>query len=320
MLRLVLGDHGPGDLSEIQIQLNATSYLSLVAFTLLYYDFCLTFPREVSRYWGTRLTGPTFLFYLNRYASVFGTAPVIVQYFWTSENPSKFKVCPVFQTYHQAAALIAQTVVGAMLVARTYALYGKSFPVLVLMLLVAFGALGFGAWSLVSAKQLPTFPDGIHPLIGCGTNLSMEVAHRLGHAWMGMLAFDCMIFILTVRKAYQNRETSGEGRGGLVPTLVRDGALYFFLMGMANSGNIMSLMFAGPYLRGVGTTITNVLSSVLITRLMLNLRDPKLISSAESTVFHDMDISTVEPYYGTGVSWADNWEAGCIRHSDEIPL
>ncbi|KAF7349433.1 hypothetical protein MSAN_01733200 [Mycena sanguinolenta] len=302
--------------AEIQIQLNVHDYISLVAFTLLYYDFCLTIPREVSRYWGTRLTWPTFLFYLNRYASISGTAPVIVEYFLDLAQ-SKSAV-----TYHQVAAIIAQIVVGAMLVTRTYALYGQSPMVLVFMLLVASGALGFGAWSLVYTKQLPTSPQNIYPLIGCGTNLSMHVAYRLGHAWMGMLVFDCMIFILTARKACQNRQTSGERRGGLVPTLLRDGALYFFLMGMANSGNIISFMFAGPYLRGVGTTVTNVLSSILITRLMLNLRDPKLIAAAESTVFPDMDITTFEPYYGTGVSAVDNSEPdnGWIRHSNEGPL
>jgi len=309
--------------SEIQLQLNISAYLALIAFTVLYYDFFLTFPLEISRYWGTRLSWPTFLFYFNRYGSVLGTVPVVVEFFWTSASPTKSKYCPALQTYHQIFAIISQLVVGAMLVTRTYALYRKSRVVLVFMLCVAFGAFGFGAWGLVTAKKLPGSLDQIHPLVGCATHLPKKMASRLGHAWMGMLPFDCMIFILTVRKAWKTAETSASRRGGLVSTLVRDGALYFLLMGVANSGNILSFMFAGPYIRGVGTTITNVLSSVLMTRFMLNLRNPKLVSSTpysvtESTSFHDM-VTTVEPYYGTDFSWTDDRRLS-FRYSNKTSL
>ncbi|KAF7350298.1 hypothetical protein MVEN_01333800 [Mycena venus] len=314
--------------SEIQVQLNFNAYISLASFCLLFHDFFLTIEREVSRYWGTRLTWVTFLFYFNRYGSIFGALPVIAEYFWTSSSPSKSK------TYHQIAAIIAQIVVGTILVMRTYALYGQSRLVLTFMLSVAFGALAFGAWSLVSVKRMPTSLDDFYPFIGCAANLSTQMAHRFGYAWMGMLVFDGMILILTVWKAFQAagirlaaREATGQCQGGLVPTLVRDGTLYFLVMALANSMNIASFMLLGPYIRGVGTTMTNVLSSIMITRFMLNLRDPKLIASVaaystmESTSIHDMRITTVEPYYGTGVSWADEYDSRWLSYSNvEVPL
>jgi len=321
--------------AEIQIQLNVSAYMCLVAFTLLYFDFFLTFPREVSRYWGTRLTWATFLFYLNRYGVIFGTVPVIVEYFWTSESLSKSNYCPVLQTYHQIGAVVAQMVIGTMLIMRTYALYGQSRLALAFMLCVGFGALGFGAWSLVSVKRTSASLDDFYPLIGCGINLSTQTAHRFGYAWMGMLLFDAVIVILTVRKACETAgirlcdcEAAGhrQGQGDLVTTLLRDGTLYYLIMTSATTMNIASFMFAGPYLRGAGTTLTNVLSSILISRFMLNLRDPKLIASmtahptTESAAIHDVRITTVEPYYGTGVSWADEYDSRWFRCSNEIPL
>ncbi|KAK7046530.1 hypothetical protein R3P38DRAFT_73715 [Favolaschia claudopus] len=303
-------------ISEIQAELNLNAYFSLAAFTLLYYDYILTLRQEVSRYWGTRITWATFLFYLNRYGCIFATLPVILENFWTSEGARKWKVCHSLQTYHQIVAMLAQLVVGVMLVMRTYALYGKSIRALSFMLFGASGGLGFGIWGLISAKEMTpsTNPvEDIHPFVGCGVHLSFAVSRRLGYAWMGMLAFDIMIFIMTVRKAFENAGVmTGQRKGQLILTLVRDGALYFLIMGLANGGNIASFMFAGQYLRGVGTTLTNVLSSILISRLMFNLRDPRL--TARVTIIHDPSdnttmqesltpfTTTVEPYYETGAS------------------
>ncbi|KAJ7270447.1 hypothetical protein C8J57DRAFT_976682, partial [Mycena rebaudengoi] len=56
---------------------------------ILLYDYALTLGREVARYWGTRLTWGSFCFYLNRYIAIFGTIPIVVQYFSTTSDPQK---------------------------------------------------------------------------------------------------------------------------------------------------------------------------------------------------------------------------------------
>ncbi|KAJ6571556.1 hypothetical protein B0H19DRAFT_936808, partial [Mycena capillaripes] len=97
------------------------------------------------------------LFYFNRYGSIFGSVPIIMEYFWTSDNASKWKVFPHLQTYHQVVAIASQIIVGTMLVLRTYALYDQSRIVLALMLCVGFGALGFGAmhWAVNAPFMRP---------------------------------------------------------------------------------------------------------------------------------------------------------------------
>lgn len=48
---------------------------------LLYYDFVLTIPQEVERYWERKFSLPSFLFFLNRYMSVLCHIPVIIEFF-----------------------------------------------------------------------------------------------------------------------------------------------------------------------------------------------------------------------------------------------
>ncbi|KAF7350299.1 Transcription initiation factor IIA gamma subunit [Mycena venus] len=187
------------------------------------------------------------------------------------------------------------------------------------MFFVGGSVFGYAAWSAVSAKELPQPPADSYPLVGCPTSLSTETAHRMGYAWIGVLGFDVMILTLTIWKGYESCRKGNcvpeRRRRGLIPTFVCDGVLYFLVVAVANLGNIMSYLFAPPYLRGVGSTMTTVLSTIMASRLMLNIRDPKLVSpgtfpttmigETRTSVIDDIPITTVFPYYGTGFSWTD---------------
>lgn len=66
---------------------------------LLYYDFILTIPQEVERYWTGRLTWPSFLFFLNRYTAVLGHIPVIAEFFGVLPEPVSLQMhtsCTVY--------------------------------------------------------------------------------------------------------------------------------------------------------------------------------------------------------------------------------
>ncbi|KAJ7245669.1 hypothetical protein B0H12DRAFT_977337, partial [Mycena haematopus] len=52
--------------------------------SVLCYEYFITIEWEVSRYWGLRPTLPNVLFFMNRYGMLFGTIPLVFQYFWTS--------------------------------------------------------------------------------------------------------------------------------------------------------------------------------------------------------------------------------------------
>ncbi|KAK6992641.1 hypothetical protein R3P38DRAFT_2802204 [Favolaschia claudopus] len=290
---------------------------------VFYYDYLLTFGTEVSRYWGTRLTWASFLFYLNRYVSLFGTIPVILQFFWEADSSDKSKVFCIF----------VQFIIAIILIMRTNALFGSRL-VLGFMLcctLVVFGV----AIGMAASTHFSRPPAQMYPRIGCAASMPLELSQRAGWSWIGFIVFDLMILVLTTYKGCKVCRASCRGmrRPNLITTLVRDGegnilsleefsliinsagALYFLVVAGAHSANIIAHLIAGPYERGIGSVLTIVLSTTMISRLMLNIRDPKLTSHLDitrnslaketrsSTIYEStLQMTTVFPYYGTGFS------------------
>ncbi|KAJ7260152.1 hypothetical protein C8J57DRAFT_1338310 [Mycena rebaudengoi] len=263
---------------DIQTQLNLGNYLGTISFTLLFYDYILTFGWEVSRYWGSPLTFPTVLFYLNRYGTTLGNIPVIFEYFWTTRStPAKEALCKNIQAYHQYLIIVAQVIVGIMLVMRTYALYERNKRVLVFMIVVSCAAVGVAAWSVVGRSSGSAEEEQQEPpppqYIGCPSQVPKSASLDLAIAWISMAVFDCMIFLLTLYRALSRHHSSGMT---LLTVLLRDGSIYFGVMVLANLSNIITILAGTNYTRGIATTSTNVISTIMISRLMLNLRDPVL--------------------------------------------
>ncbi|KAJ6628543.1 hypothetical protein B0H10DRAFT_159742 [Mycena sp. CBHHK59/15] len=276
--------------AEIQAQLNSNYYFNLVSFTLLFYDYFLTLEWEIERYWGTKFTWPTALFFANRYGTIAGNVPVVIQYFWSTRGtPDKIRVSTLHRFPRRPVMLIMPRYVHTwsritslhhhhaahgrvMLILRTYALYQRNNRVLSLMVVVSTTGVAIGVWSVISGKaggadtNLPLY-------IGCAFAISHAEGVSLAIAWASVVAFDSMIFLLTVYRAMARRRTNSLD---LLTVLLRDGSIYFGVMVMSNLSNILTFLLGGAYTRGIATTFTNIVASILINRLMLNLRDPTL--------------------------------------------
>ncbi|KAJ7676911.1 hypothetical protein DFH06DRAFT_1291766 [Mycena polygramma] len=252
--------------------MNASSYFSLVSFSILFYDYFLVLDFEVSRYWDSHFSWVNVLFFVNRYGALLGNIPVVVEYFWTeSSSPAKIKVCLGLESYHLYFVIFSQVMAGVMLILRTYALYERSKRVLTVMMTVAAAAIAVALWSVVSGKAVDKSTN-LPLYFGCNYPTPPDQGLNLAAAWAGVAVFDSMIFILTLYKAFSRRYPGGD----LLAVLLRDGAVYFGVIVMSNLSNILTLVLGTPYTRGIVTTFTNIISSVMITRLMLNLRDPAL--------------------------------------------
>ncbi|KAF8139244.1 hypothetical protein K438DRAFT_1805207 [Mycena galopus ATCC 62051] len=260
---------------QIQVQLNSNAYFDLVSFSILFYEYWITLDWEVSRYLGTRLSWPNILFFANRYGTLLGNIPVVMEYFWTGNStPTKIKICLGLESYHQYFIIATQVLVAGMLILRTYALYGHSKRVLALMITVTVGCVVVGIWTVLTGKAVDTSTN-LPLYFGCDYPTSKAQGLSLAAAWGCVAVFDCMIFLLTLYKVFTRH------RGiGLATVLLRDGSLYFGVMLLSNLSNIATFLLGTPYTRGIATTFTNTISSVMITRLMLNLRDPALARMA----------------------------------------
>ncbi|RDB31003.1 hypothetical protein Hypma_000082 [Hypsizygus marmoreus] len=278
---------------SIQTQLNHCNYINLVSFVILYYDYALTLPAEVERFWASKsVSWASGFFYVNRYLVIFGHIPVMVQYYWDSRHkstkmyvPASYRHnsriecdcghrCPSLSSFHQYLAVIIQVVVGLTLIMRTYALYDRNLKVLLFICTAALAVIIFGTWS-VAAGSHGQPGDLVLPDIGCVPPTNQADANRLAAAWTGNLLFDVMIFVMTVYKSLKR----SRGRDWtLIHVLLRDGAIYFGIMAIVGLGNIISFHFSPEYERGFITTFANIISSTMLSRLMLNLRDPDLVT------------------------------------------
>ncbi|KAF8900340.1 hypothetical protein CPB85DRAFT_1565299 [Mucidula mucida] len=293
------------------------AYLSLVSFTILYYDWIITFGLEVERIWLHRdFSFGVLGFYLNRYVGIFGHAVIIVEYFLTGFPANKEAVCHRLQAFHQYFALFVQLVVAIMLIMRTYALYDRSRKIMLLHISVALTVVAIGCYCIISGKK-KELVHRVVPYVGCPAGLTKDAAYRLGAAWTGMLVFDVLVFYLTLRKALI---LNGRGGVNLLTVLLRDGSVYFGVMVMANIANILTFFLADVYLRGCGTTFTNVIASTMVSRLMLNLRDPKLARTPLSTSISNSPFTTLDPRWTTMPTrpTVNRTEAPTEEHQDAL--
>ncbi|KAL4066245.1 hypothetical protein V8B97DRAFT_1103428 [Scleroderma yunnanense] len=125
----------------------------------------------------------------------------------------------------------------------------------------------------------------------------------LAAGWSGQLVFDLMIFLLTILRSLRFWNT---GSRSLINILLRDGSLYFAcvkgcfsrgsmttdkifrVMCAVNVVNITVLSVGANSTKAIPSNITNVFSSMMIARLMLNLRDPKIAESTSGISLHPL--------------------------------
>ncbi|KAJ7214459.1 hypothetical protein GGX14DRAFT_63856 [Mycena pura] len=282
---------------EVQSQLALFQYIEATQFTLLCYDYFLTLDWEISRYWRRGITIPTVLFFANRYGTLLGNVPVVMMNFWTApESPSKGQVCAALDFYHETFIITIQVIIGVMLILRTYALYERNGRILGFMLVFSASiiCIGVGSTIYTNHKAPATDQEPVLPLsIGCVSPVTQAESKGLIIAWSAMGLFDCMIFSLTLYKTLSRRRPKGLN---LLSLLMRDGCIYFGVMVISNLCNILSFVFGTPYTRGLFNTTTNIISSLMISRLMLNIRDPALAKDVNSD---SQDSSAVQ--WGVGV-------------------
>ncbi|KAK7678692.1 hypothetical protein QCA50_018274 [Cerrena zonata] len=257
---------------------------NLFGLAILYYDYLLTFQMEVERYWHFRpfkWHGGVALFFFVRYIGVWGHIPVLISIFLTEHDTSVYIMfticqeltttlrCDAFIFYHQMYAVVIQISVGVLLIIRTYALYDRNKRILWVTSAAALLGTAVGCWSVLTKHDSPPSEPSI---VGCNSSLSVLQGQRLAIAWGGLLIFDTLIFSLTLWKAFTVQKV---GRRTLFDILIRDGAMYFGCMGVANLSNIVTFLIGAPLVKGISTVFTNVLAITLMSRLMLNIRDPK---------------------------------------------
>ncbi|KAF9040802.1 hypothetical protein BJ165DRAFT_1316078, partial [Panaeolus papilionaceus] len=154
-------------------------------------------------------------------------------------------------------------IIDVVMILRVYALYGRStFMLAFLMVLwclqISLSAVG------VSTGSTVTLPPG---LIGC----ILVGTHPLFSAlWVAPLITDTCIFILTLYRIRPFARRRAVKIPAMMQMFIRDGVVYFFVIFTANIVNC--LIYFVHELRTIGASFSQILTSVMISRLILNLR------------------------------------------------
>ncbi|KAF7350227.1 hypothetical protein MVEN_01326100 [Mycena venus] len=160
--------------------------------------------------------------------------------------------CMQVTIIRQVHLFATQVVVSLIMILRVYALYGSNLRVACLLLWIGACVIAVTVWSMNGQKSAPAFLEGCHVAIMRSTYvrspsmlttqltpIPTSRAIRLAGAWQSLLFLDCTIFGLTVFNAY----TTTRRMGPLVnlplhQVIVRDGALYFAAVAVANFSNM----------------------------------------------------------------------------------
>ncbi|KAI0245619.1 hypothetical protein BJV78DRAFT_277528 [Lactifluus subvellereus] len=246
-----------------------TSICHLSAIVLLYYDYALTLSREIQFFWPPHNKQGWFSLtcLLNRYIPVFGYLPFVVSYCVPESFPG-----PTNIPWDHCGDL-AVTCWHTLPNPRVCVVWPKSpHPGTSSRARVRVdypgGCLRSRGDTVLVASSLHDCILFSPPLGGLYNSL----------AWIGVLIFDSVIFSLTLYKAL------AIGRGiQLLDVIVRDGTMYFSVLFIVNLVNILMLRFFPPSLKHCTSTLTNVLSAILASRLVLNLREQHCALAGLST-------------------------------------
>ncbi|KZV72706.1 hypothetical protein PENSPDRAFT_337801 [Peniophora sp. CONT] len=237
--------------------------VGLCAIVVVFYDWADTFPDEITYIWLGKRNLATFLYVAARYI---GLITYGVSAYPLLAGGLSSSICTSLRNFHLYAALVIQALTAAVFILRIYALYTNrkvviglvSFCVAVLVLAILMIALAKHE-EVVYALALA----------GCNPLESHAESTRYAIIWSCVSVFDLSVMALTARKGWN---TYTHSLSHLWFVFMRDGFVYFTVIFIANTGNILTFALAPPVLKGVTGVLTTALEATLVSRLILNLR------------------------------------------------
>ncbi|EJD05272.1 uncharacterized protein FOMMEDRAFT_145788 [Fomitiporia mediterranea MF3/22] len=252
-------------LPQIVSDTRTTNYLTLAAFVIFLYDMVLTFPRELELVWKARWTTGKVLFILNRLAfesAAYGFADMF-DYF----SPFNIISFALFQIMWKPVILIL----------RTLALWEQNRKILVFLLAALLATDGTIIASIALITKSLSFQDRpvTKQILGCYGALNDISISQAIPSWAALIAFDTIVFALTVVRVEGIRRAKKD-QSRLLHILFRDGIMFYLIMLAASVANLA--LYAGLPFRRRGLIISLIpllrtVMSVCTARLLLNLRE-----------------------------------------------
>ncbi|KAJ7107320.1 hypothetical protein C8R44DRAFT_804494, partial [Mycena epipterygia] len=227
---------------------------------VLVYDYLLTIGSEVKIIWSSKRRLSKYWFLVVRYISL-GCNATIVTFYFGNLSPECLRSCSTMEKVLEGFTLLQEVFVRLTLSLRVWGMYGFNRWVLVAILTTSIIGGAMGALTIIKyeGRQMPAL-QGFN---GCHTKIPRSTA------WEVQLAYDLLVFGLTVRAAWRDRSAMRLVPGSLIEILVRDACSIIVLASLAN---VLTLYLGDIRIARILSWWTTSLSVTLISRLNLNLQ------------------------------------------------
>ncbi|KAG6908514.1 hypothetical protein DXG01_004366 [Tephrocybe rancida] len=230
------------ELASTADHLMAAKMFSLAACVMLFYDIAITMGNEIERIWMRPHTPMTVLWVLT--------------------------VCNRYVLYPEALKIVTSFTIGAILGGVCLA-----------------AELAIKIWSFTDGTSLD-LPEGDQlcilvvvdnkfnlflGLVGC--ILTGRSSLRFAFTWIAELAFDSIIFFATCYRVWQHHRMQHGSASNILDRILRDGVVYFGVIFVANLVTVLIFMLAPPDIKAVNASFSTLITSLMVSRLILNLRE-----------------------------------------------
>ncbi|KAI0726520.1 hypothetical protein C8Q72DRAFT_796584 [Fomitopsis betulina] len=236
----------------------------ITATTLLFYDYALTFSREIRCIWRRKFTGATVLFLLNRYLFLVYRILMMVEIFSLGQNPNAGQVMrgrashytgPIDRDDSSDSAYVTLLILFTSL--RMYAIWYKNRKIFGVVLLLGVVPIGVNMFYYTKV----TFVVAPPPLVGCADeiNMTQSASDMLGiFNCVFAIVADLIVLILTSMKTFEMRRVSPDAQSSIknsfntmlrvrqlsYTTLIqRDGTIYFIVLLALNIFDLIAIKY-----------------------------------------------------------------------------
>ncbi|EJD07873.1 uncharacterized protein FOMMEDRAFT_138010 [Fomitiporia mediterranea MF3/22] len=247
--------------------LMAAKMFSLACCVMLFYDILITFGDEVEKIWKQRFSFATILWFMNRYLSPLGYVVVIVSF----HDPDWSKsACNRYVLYPEVLKIFTSAAIGVIFTLRLYSIYGGSVFVLISVSILLLAELAVKIWAFTDGTSV-NLPPG---LVGCILTGRDNSNDRFVYTWVAELIFDSIIFLATITRTFiiYCRHRAGSAIP-LIKIMMRDGIIYFLVIFAANVVTVTLFLVIQPDLKAVNASFSTLITSLMVSRLILNLRN-----------------------------------------------
>ncbi|KAF8890392.1 hypothetical protein BD779DRAFT_267657 [Infundibulicybe gibba] len=253
-------------LMDVVQDLRFVNYFDVASFTILVYNYILTFSQELDVIWMSRWTITKVFFVLTRYIPFFDMALLMYHLF----SPDlRGHACSVVFQGTLWLFFICLVIAEGILTLRTWTIWGRSHPILNIVLPVVFAMFGVSELSMMTvfAKSLIVGPGVPAPPPSC---LVTGKTHAIVICWTILMLHDAFMLAVMVTQGFKTFPLYGNS--GLFKVAQRDGITYYCYIFALSILNIVIVLTQSTNYLFLFAPLECVIHSVLTANIIFHIR------------------------------------------------